>query len=69
MEKLLITLGVALIIIGLLWERGLKRMPLFRLPGDLHWKVGETHVYVPLMTSLLLSLVLTLFFFILRLMK
>jgi hypothetical protein len=31
-----------------------------RLPGDLHWRRGNTSVYVPLASGLLLSLVATL---------
>jgi hypothetical protein len=36
------------------------RLPLGRLPGDLSWRRGNTRLYVPLATSLLLSALLTL---------
>ncbi|PTQ57841.1 MAG: hypothetical protein BSOLF_0703 [Candidatus Carbobacillus altaicus] len=69
MGRVLVTMGVVLIVIGMLWELGLNRVPFFRLPGDFHWKVGEVHIYVPLMTSFILSVLLSLFFLVLRLMK
>ena len=68
--KLLIIFGVALVIIGALFLLG-DRLPwlrLGRLPGDFSWsnRSGSVRVYFPLMTMLLLSLLLTLIFWLLR---
>jgi Protein of unknown function (DUF2905) len=70
MGKLLILCGVALIIIGALFLLG-ERVPwlrLGRLPGDFSWtnSSGSVRIYVPLMTMLLLSALVTLIFWLLR---
>jgi hypothetical protein len=67
---LLIVFGVALVIIGglfLLGER-LAWLRLGRLPGDFSWsnRSGSVRVYFPLMTMLLLSLLLSLIFWLFR---
>ena len=68
--KLLIILGVILIIVGAVFLLG-DRIPwlrLGRLPGDISWsnRDGSVRVYFPLMTMLLLSLLLSLIFWLLR---
>ncbi|HKQ76339.1 MAG TPA: DUF2905 family protein [Blastocatellia bacterium] len=68
--KLLIIFGVILIIVGALFLLG-DRIPwlrLGRLPGDISWsnRDGSVRVYLPLMTMLLLSLLLSLIFWLLR---
>jgi hypothetical protein len=68
--KLLIIFGVALVIIGALFLLG-DRLPWLRfgrLPGDINWsnRSGSVRVYFPLMTMLLLSLLLTLIFWLFR---
>ena len=68
--KLLIIFGVALVVIGALFLLGdrLTWLRLGRLPGDFSWsnRSGSVRVYFPLMTMLLLSLLLTLIFWLLR---
>jgi hypothetical protein len=68
--KLLIIFGVALVVIGALFLLGdrLTWLRLGRLPGDFSWsnRSGSVRVYFPLMTMLLLSLLLTLVFWLLR---
>lgn len=66
--RLLIIFGVALIVIGALFMLGdkLPWLRLGRLPGDFSWGRGSTRIYFPLMTSILLSLLLTLIFWLLR---
>lgn len=68
--KLLIIFGVALVIVGALFLLGdrLSWLRLGRLPGDFSWssRSGSVRVYFPLMTMLLLSLLLTLIFWLLR---
>jgi hypothetical protein len=59
--KLLIIAGVAITALGLLFVVG-GRVGLGRLPGDLVWRCKSSTVYVPVVTSLVLSVVLTLVF-------
>ena len=57
MSRFLIILGLLIAAIGLLVSLGL---PIGRLPGDLTIRRGNFTLYVPLMTSILASIVLTL---------
>jgi hypothetical protein len=68
--KLLIIFGVALLVIGALFLLGdkLSWLRIGRLPGDFSWsnRSGSVRVYFPLMTMLLLSLLLSLVFWLFR---
>ena len=57
MAKTLIVIGLGLAGIGLLMMLG---FPIGRLPGDLVFRRGNVSFYVPLATSILLSILLTL---------
>ena len=59
---LLVALGAAILLAA---RFGL---PFGRLPGDLHWRSrsGQTQVYFPLATSILLSLLFSLILWLLR---
>ena len=59
MGKLLILIGVVLVAVGLAWIAG-EKLGLGRLPGDLVIEREKFRVYVPLTTSLIVSLVLSL---------
>jgi hypothetical protein len=59
MPKLLIFLGIALVAAGLLWLLG-ERLGLGRLPGDFVFERNGVRIYIPLMTSLLVSVLLSL---------
>jgi hypothetical protein len=61
MPKLLILAGLVLIAAGLLWMVG-ERFGFGRLPGDIVIERGNFRVYFPLATSLLLSVALSLLF-------
>ena len=63
MAKLLIVIGLVIAGVGLLVMMG---VPIGRLPGDISYRRGNTTVYVPLTTSILASLLLTLLFSLLR---
>lgn len=60
LPKLLITIGVILIIIGL----GMKFINLGKLPGDIVIKKENTTFYFPIVTSIVLSLVLSAIFYV-----
>ena len=59
MPKLLIILGVILIAVGVAWLIG-ERMGLGRLPGDILIERGNFKLYIPVMTSVIISIVLSL---------
>ena len=59
MQRTLITLGVALIIAGLLWP-WLGKLPLGRLPGDIVVRREQFSLFVPITSMVLLSLLLSL---------
>lgn len=59
MQQLLITLGIVLLLLGLLWP-WLAQLPLGRLPGDIHIERENFSFHFPLMTGLVISVVLTL---------
>jgi hypothetical protein len=59
MGRLLMVFGVVLLVIGALLTV-LGRMP--RLPGDILIRRDTVVIYIPLVTSLLLSVLLTLVF-------
>ena len=57
--KALIIAGIALIGVGLLVIFGGRVPFLGRLPGDFRFRVGETTIYLPLATCILLSIVIS----------
>ncbi len=63
MGKLLVFVGLLITGIGLLVMLGL---PFFRLPGDVVVRRGSFTLYVPIVTSILLSVLLTLVLMLLR---
>lgn len=65
MQQLLITLGIILLVLGLLWP-WLSQLPLGRLPGDIHVERENFSFHFPLMTGLVISIVLTLIMWWLR---
>lgn len=59
MPRLLITLGVLLVVLGLLWP-WLQKSGLGRLPGDISIERDGFRFYFPLTTSIIVSLALSL---------
>jgi hypothetical protein len=64
--KILLILGILFVVIGLFLMLGPKIPLLGKLPGDFIVRRGNFTLYFPLATSILLSIVLTLIFFIFR---
>lgn len=58
MARFLIILGLILLVAGLLWPY-LSRLGLGHLPGDIVFTRGNTTFYIPIVTSLLLSVLLS----------
>ena len=63
MARTLIVLGLVILVVGLLWPY-LSRIGLGRLPGDIVIERENMTFYFPLMTCLLLSVVLSLVFWV-----
>jgi hypothetical protein len=61
MARFLIILGLVILVAGLLWPY-LSRIGLGRLPGDIVIERDNMTFYFPLMTCLLVSVVLSLLF-------
>jgi ribose/xylose/arabinose/galactoside ABC-type transport system permease subunit len=65
MNRLLVTLGTLLIVLGLAWS-WLRRWPLFRLPGDIVIDRPGLRFFFPLTTMLLISAAISLIAWALR---
>lgn len=59
MARWLIILGVVLIVAGLLWP-WLTRLGLGRLPGDVVIERDNFRLYIPIATSIVISVILSL---------
>lgn len=57
-QRILISLGVGLIVIGLLWPY-LVKLGLGKLPGDIVIRRDNYNFYFPITTCILISIVLT----------
>ncbi|MBS3153065.1 DUF2905 domain-containing protein [Candidatus Woesearchaeota archaeon] len=62
----LITAGIILLAIGLIWQLSGSHIPLGKLPGDIVIDKGNFKFYFPLTTAIIISIILTLILFIFR---
>ena len=67
--KLLLIFGGILVLLGLFFTFGGKIPYLGRLPGDIIIHRGNFHFYFPIVTCILISLILTFIFWIIRILK
>ncbi len=65
MQRTLIAIGIAVLIIGLFWP-WLARLPFGRLPGDILIDKSGLKVYIPLTTMIVISLALSIIFWFFR---
>jgi len=65
MSRLLIAIGASLIFLGLTWS-WIRRLPLFRLPGDIVIDRPGFKFFFPITTMLLISVLISLLTWILR---
>lgn len=65
-SKTLILIGVAFIIAGLLWHFSKGQIPFGKLPGDIHIKKENSQVFIPITSSIIISLILSLIFYFFR---
>ena len=64
-RKTLILVGALLVAAGIFWPR-LGRFGLGRLPGDVVVDRPGVHIYFPIVTCILISIVLSLLFWLFR---
>lgn len=65
MQRVLVILGLAALILGLLWP-WLNRLPLGRLPGDILIEKENFRLYLPFSSMLLASGLISLIVWLLR---
>ena len=65
MIRWLVAIGLVLVLVGLLWPL-LSKLGLGRLPGDIVIERGNVRFYFPIVTCLIVSIVLSLFFWLLN---
>lgn len=65
MQKTLIIIGLVIVLIGIGWP-WLSKLPLGRLPGDIVVNRENFRAYFPLTTMILVSVILSAIFWILR---
>jgi len=64
--RMFVGLGIFFLLLGgLILLLGKTGIPFGRLPGDISWRGKHTSVYFPLASSILLSIVLSLVFYLL----
>jgi Protein of unknown function (DUF2905) len=64
--KVLITIGFVFVVVGtlLLFSDRLPFLRIGRLPGDVIYRRGNFTFYFPIVTSIVISLILTLLFYV-----
>lgn len=60
LPKTIMMIGVAIFVVGFL----MHFIKIGRLPGDILFKKGNTTFYFPIMTSIIVSILLSVFFYI-----
>jgi len=65
LNRLLIALGASLVLLGLAWS-WVRRLPLFRLPGDIVIDRPGFRFFFPITTMLLISAVISFIAWVLR---
>jgi hypothetical protein len=65
MQRVLIALGLALVVLGIAWP-WIAKLGLGRLPGDIRIETEGGGFYFPIVTCLVVSIVLSLVLWLLR---
>jgi heme/copper-type cytochrome/quinol oxidase subunit 2 len=65
MQRGLIIFGLLILIVGLLWP-WISKLGLGRLPGDIAIEKENSRFYFPITTSILISIVLSVLFWLFR---
>jgi hypothetical protein len=64
--RMLLYIGAIMLVLGALMLAGGKLFGLGRLPGDIFIERGNYSFYFPIVTCILLSILLTLFLYVIR---
>jgi hypothetical protein len=64
--KLLIVLGIVIVVIGILLTQSDKIPFIGKLPGDIFIRKGNFTFYFPIVTSVVISIILTLLFYLIN---
>lgn len=64
-SRALITIGVTLCVLGVVWPV-IEKSGLGKLPGDIFLEKENFRFYFPITTSIIISIVITLIFWLLR---
>jgi len=65
--KFLIGIGLVLVVVGLVWLAVGRFIPIGRLPGDIVVEKEHFRFYFPIVTCIVISVVLTLIGYVIRL--
>jgi len=65
MQRTLIIVGLVILVVGLLWP-WLIKLPIGKLPGDIIINKPNLKLYIPITTMVIISLLLTLIFWIFK---
>ena len=65
MQRTLILIGIAVLVLGLLWP-WLSKIGLGRLPGDIRIETDNGFFYFPIVTCIVVSIVISLVLWFLR---
>jgi len=57
--KILVSIGILLLVIGLVIWVGGKFFNIGKLPGDIYYQKGNFTIYFPIVTSIIISIILT----------
>jgi hypothetical protein len=63
--RLLIILGIVLVVLGMVWPL-MTRLGVGRLPGDIVIERENFRLYIPIMTSLIVSIVVSVIFWLIN---
>jgi hypothetical protein len=65
MQKILLTFGILVLAIGILWP-WISKLPIGRLPGDIIIDKPGLKVYIPITTMILASVIVSVILWLLR---
>lgn len=65
MRKILISIGILLIVLGLAWP-WIGKLPLGRLPGDIIINKPSLKIYLPITTMIIISIIISVVLWIFR---
>ncbi len=64
-QKTLILIGIVILIIGLLWP-WISKLPIGKLPGDIIIDKPNIKIYIPIVTMLLISVIISIILWLIR---